>query len=158
MPISATTWATITAGGSVTLTDARIEGSSLSLRGSGALDASGRKPRLTLRVAGGLIDLDRLLGPASANNVPNAASPGMPDSGFNPFADLSEKPLDTSALRALDVDAQLALERIRLRGRDLGPVTIRAVLEDAVLEFDAPELTVPAGSVSAQAKLDGRGD
>lgn len=131
--------APLSAEGRVALAPARLVLRGLALasgesRLSGDLDlsVSGPTPAVDARLAGPLLDLDAL-------------APGGGGGGSDA--------LDLSALGAVVGDVEVALDRLRIAGREIAPVTLQAQLEGDAAQLVVDEAGFAAGSVSGEARI-----
>ncbi|WP_029031808.1 AsmA family protein [Salinarimonas rosea] len=102
---------------------------------SGAADVvlAGAAPAIDLRLAGALLDLDALLSGGGGGAGPQA--------------------IDLSALGVVVGDVELALERLRVAGREIAPARLQVQLEDDAASLVVDEAGFAAGVVSGEARI-----
>lgn len=100
----------------------------------------GPRPAVEARLAGGHLDLDRLL----------AGTGGAEDADAGEGA--TESPL--AAFRDMDLDAALEMESMTLSGLELEAVTAQLTGRDGVLRADPVRGELPGGRVSATGRVD----
>lgn len=124
------------------------------LNGSFVYDTAGARPKLSGRLGGQSLwfaDLGPTIGTSAepvATTTPKPGGKVLPDRQF-----------DLPALRAMDADVAIALDRIDLGGafaEPLAPAQARLLLQDGVLTLRDLDARTASGRVTGTVSLDGR--
>ncbi|MFN4090737.1 MAG: AsmA family protein, partial [Alphaproteobacteria bacterium] len=142
-------------GGRVVLREATLASAGLDATARGSWEMKGDVTHLTLDVKGGVLDLDRFVGPAAPPRQAPRATAGRGDP--NPLAALPNDPIDSSALRTLDADVKLDLAGIRGAGQSLGRVVLAARIERGVVSVKLDEVALHGGRVGGTIRADASG-
>ncbi|HYB10488.1 MAG TPA: AsmA family protein [Alphaproteobacteria bacterium] len=150
-------------GAKTVLKDATLQGTALNAKASGSFDASGAVKKLAVDLESGELDVDRYLPPPAPKTAaqtaaprPAAAQPAAATSK-DPFAALSDKPLDLSALKGIDADIKVAIAGVKAMGYEIGRTALAVTAKGGVMNADLSELALYGGSVKGHVKLDGSG-
>ncbi len=134
------------------------------IKGSGAVSVAldGARPRISGRLALGVLDLNPYLppegGPAQSGGSSETAASAQPaQADAQPPADWSDDPIDLSALKALDADLELSAEGIRYRKLKVGPSALTITLAAGELTVDLAKLALYEGTGRARIRVDARG-
>jgi len=106
----------------------------------------GRRARIEGELSGAMLDVDALL--AALPETAPAESPPAEGEEAPP----AESPL--LLLRDMDVDAQLALDAMRISGLDLSEVQARLRAEDGIVEIDPLGAALSGGRIDAVGMID----
>jgi AsmA protein len=125
----------------------KLDGASLSLddvsaAGDVSLGLGGARPSLYARLKIGKINLDRFV--TGAADAP-AAKPASAAQG----GDWDATPIDFSGLKAIDADVVLQTEGFSVKGVDVGPSTLTALLKNGVLTASSSDATLFGGRFSS---------
>ncbi|WP_372425982.1 AsmA family protein [Salinarimonas chemoclinalis] len=115
------------------LRDLVLESGESRLAGAADIVLGGTAPAIDLRLAGLLLDLDALL-PAG-------------DGGAGPRA------IDLSPLGVVVGDVELALERLRVAGREIAPARLQIQFEDEAASLVVDEAGFAAGRLSGEVRI-----
>lgn len=138
-------------GGRVEIREATLKGEALRAEASGSWEQQGDVTRLVLDATAGVIDLDRYLPQGEARGAGDAPAPAS-DGGM--LSSLPNEPLDLSMLRSLEADINLALEGLRVAGREIGRTVVAADIDRGALAAEIRELAAFGGSLSGELSLD----
>lgn len=148
-----------TDGARTVLKEATLQGAALTAKATGSLDASASVMKLAFDLETGVLDVDRYLPPASrAAPTPSAAAPPTAAAPMrDPFAALSDKPIDLSALKQMDADVKVMIAGVKALGYEVGRTALTAAAKGGVLKAELSDLTLYGGDVRGTVKLDGSG-
>ncbi|MET4701953.1 uncharacterized protein involved in outer membrane biogenesis [Constrictibacter sp. MBR-5] len=139
-------------GAKIVLREATIASAGLDATAKGSWEQKGAVTQLALDVKGGVLDVDRYVGPAAP-----AASPAGTGPAGNPFATLPNEPVDLSALRNLDADVKVDLAGVKAAGQRLGRVALTARVDRGIATMKVDELALYGGRVGGTVKADASG-
>jgi uncharacterized protein involved in outer membrane biogenesis len=133
----------------------------MALGGDATLALAGPRPKLTVKLDGGHLDLNRILPPAKtaarAAGAPNttlsAPGPGGGESSGSPF---TREPIDLSTLGDADADVHLASRSITYRNLRVEEPRIAFALADRVLKVNELIGRTFDGGFDVKAEVDGR--
>ena len=136
-------------GGKIVLREATVASAGLDATATGSWEQKGPVTRLALDIKGGVLDVDRYVGPAAPASRPATTGPAG-----NPFATLPNDPIDLSALRNLDADVKVDLAGVKASGQRLGHVGLTARVEKGVATVRLDDLALYGGKVAGTVKAD----
>lgn len=142
-------------GGRVEIREAIIEGDALKAEARGSWEQQGDVTRLVLDATAGVIDLDRYLPQGDASGAGDAPAPA---SDGTILSSLPNEPLDLSMLRSLEADINLALDGLRVSGREIGRTVVAADIDKGALDAEIQELAAFGGSIAGELSLDASGN
>jgi AsmA protein len=146
------------AGKTVALTEATIEGKALKASATGSYDGSGEIAKIVLKVDSDRLDVDRYLPPAPvAKKPPPVSRHSKPRPSGDIMAVFSPRPLDLSVLRKTEADVRIAIQGIKAMGYEIGQVDFTTTLKDGQLTSQINTLKLYGGNVKGTLKLDGTG-
>jgi AsmA protein len=149
-----------TDGAKTALKSATLEGAALSAKASGSFDGGGPVKKLTLSLESGVLDVDRYLPPPARKASPAAASAPAAAATAplkDPFAAISNKPLDLGALKSIDADVKMTIGGIKAVGYEIGRIAFAATAKGGVLNADLSELALYGGGAKGSVKLNAAG-
>ncbi|MFN3314394.1 MAG: AsmA family protein, partial [Hyphomonas sp.] len=138
--------ATGTARGSfsqIALSDLNLKLDNITARGTGGIDLSGERPKLTGRLDMGALDLSPFLAPADQK-------PKEPQ----PLEAWSKDRLDLAGLTAADADLQITTSRLTLGSVVLTDAALNAKLDDGKLTTDLSRFKAFGGDWSGRMAVD----
>jgi len=132
------------------------------IKGTGEVSVAldGPRPRISGKLALGMLDLNPYLPSESEGGGPStAAAPAQSGGGGDrPPTDWSDAPIDLSGLGALDADLAFGAEGIVFRKLAIGRSVVALALKGGDLVVDLKELALYGGSGTARLHVDARGD
>ncbi len=135
------------------------------IKGTGEVSVAldGPRPRISGKLALGMLDLNPYLPPeedaSRDGGASTAAAPAQSGGGADrPPADWSDAPIDLSGLGALDADLAFSAEGILFRKLTIGRSVVALMLKSGDLVVDLKELALYGGSGAARLRVDARGD
>ena len=137
--------------------DLTIEGTALSAKATGSLDASGKAPKLVLQVQSNTLDIDRYLPPPSKAKAPSATQAPARAGSADLFSSIPNNPIDLAALQAAEINVNVTLAGIKAAGYEVGRVALAAQGKGGVLNAELRELSLYGGKITGSVKLDGTG-
>jgi AsmA protein len=144
--------ATASAAG-LDLKNASLKLDDIDASGDVGLDVSGTRPSIFGRLALGKLELDRFIGTAVDKKESSAGTA----SSAVPEQDWDATPIDFSGLKAVDADLVLKTQGFSLKGADVGPSTLTAVLKNGLLKASSSEASLFDGVFSSTLMLDTTG-
>lgn len=135
-------------GQSLQLRGANLKLDEVEAKGTARLNYGGKKPEVYARLDINKIDLDRFMGDANA-----AASGGAKSAAAEGQTDWDATPIDFSGLRAVDADVILQTQGFSLRGVEVGPSRLKAMLQNGALEASSSDATLFGGTFGANVML-----
>lgn len=147
------------AGGGQSWTLSNLRGSiaGTTFKGGATAALGGTRPKLTLDLQAGTLDLDRLLGTSAAP----ARAPGRTRPASVPVAPAassgrwSTAPLDLKVLRSFDAEAVLSASRLLVDGYDIGTPKASATLNDGTLTLHQVSGQIFGGTFNLQGNVAG---
>lgn len=139
-------------GGKIVLREATLASAGLDATATGSWEQKGPVTQLALDVKGGVLDVDRYVGPAAPAPRPSVTGPAG-----NPFATLPNEPIDLSALRNLDADVTVDLAGVKAVGQRLGRVALTAQVNRGVATVKIDEIALYGGRVGGTVNADASG-
>lgn len=118
------------------------------MTGEAQADLAGVRPSFVLKAKGNALNLDPWLPPA------DASEDAKPETTPAPEAGPSEEP-DLSAMKLLDLDADLHLGALQARGVLAEDLALKLTLKDGVLTLNNASGKAFGGQMTASASLDG---
>ncbi len=140
------------------------------IKGTGAVSVAldGPRPRISGKLALGMLDLNPYLPPEKrgtrAGGANGGATPAQPtqaqptQAGNRPPADWSDAPIDLSGLGAFDADLAFSAEGILFRKLAIGRSVVALALKGSDLVVDLKKLALYGGSGVARLHVDARGN
>ncbi len=114
-------------------------------------DLSGAKPNIQTNLKASMINLDALNdGGAKANAQKAQAAKRKP--GTPPWSD---DKIDLSALNSLNLNADIAADKMKISGKNLANVKLKATIKNGLLDISTLSAAAYGGSLSANAKVNG---
>lgn len=135
------------------LKNASLKLDDIDASGDVGLDVSGARPSIFGRLALGKLELDRFIGSA----VDKKETAGGTASSAVPEQDWDATPIDFSGLKAVDADLVLKTQGFSLKGANVGPSTLTAVLKNGLLKASSSEASLFDGVFSSTLMLDTTG-
>lgn len=132
-------------GAKVALTNATIAIDAIKAIGDLAVDAGGARPALKGKLAVETLDLNPYLPPEDSK--PAAKSAGK--------SDWSDAPMDSSGLKAADVDFALSVGAIKIKQIEIGKSALHLLLNNGRLTADLTELALYKGAGKGRFVVDG---
>lgn len=127
----------------LTLSGASLTLDDISATGDVTLNVGGAKPNIYARLAIGKINLDRFAKSAIQTKDGGAQNAPVPDQ------DWDATPIDFSGLKAVNADVVLKTQGFSVKGADVGPSTLTAVLKNGVLDATSSEASLFGGVFSS---------
>ncbi|MGE5547977.1 MAG: AsmA family protein [Solirubrobacterales bacterium] len=137
----------------VALSQAAIRLDAIKAEGEVAVDTAAARPSLKGRLAVDRLDLNPYLPPEDKQPAKPAAEAKSKAAGAK--SDWSDEPIDTSGLKAADVDLALSAGGIRIRAIDIGKSALHLTLSGGRLAADLTELALYQGAGKGRLALDG---
>lgn len=146
-------------GAKMTIEQATIKGTALSVKATGSFDGSGKVKRATFDLEAGVLDLDRYLPPPpkTAESAAAAAPAAMKRPAGDPMAAIPDEPFDLSGLKGTEAEINISIGGVKVRGFRLGRIVFAVTLKGGVLDAALRELRLYGGNVSGKVKVDGSG-
>lgn len=152
-------------GSKLSLVEAQIALDRMQGNGNLSVDTGKERPLIGGKLQIDTVDLNPYLGgapsapAAGAEGAPRGEQKGEPSraKATGPAKGWSDEPLDFSALKAADVDFDLAVGGIRARNLKIGPSALRLVLTNGVLTADLTRMELYGGAGRGRLVLNGRG-
>src|SRR5690606_17905048 len=110
------------------LTEASLTLDDIAANGDVRLDLDGPRPAIRARLNIGKLNLDRFVGAAADREG------GAKKDAAVPEQDWDATPIDFSALKAVDADLVLNTQGFSLKGAEVGPSTLKAMLKNGALQ------------------------
>lgn len=129
------------------LTDASLTLDDVSATGDVTLKLGGAKPDVFARLAIGKLNLDRFAKAAVQKQDSGAAPADVP------AQDWDATPIDFSGLKAVNADLVLKTQGFSVKGAEVGPSTLTALLKNGVLEASSSEAALFGGVFSSALTL-----
>lgn len=129
------------------LTNASLTLDDISATGDVTLGLGGAKPNIYARLAIGKINLDRFAKATIQTKDSEAQNAPVPDQ------DWDATPIDFSGLKAVNADVVLKTQGFSVKGADVGPSTLTALLKNGVLEATSSEASLFGGVFSSALTL-----
>ena len=129
------------------LSNASLTLDDIAATGDVTLNLGGAKPDIYARLAVGKINLDRFTNAAIQTKDGNAQNASVPDQ------DWDATPIDFSGLKAVNADLVLKTQGFSVKGAEVGPSTLTAVLKNGVLEATSSEASLFSGVFSSALTL-----
>lgn len=104
--------------------------------------------------AGGLADVDLSFDDLARLRTPKRADDGEDEEEIKPDGAWSSEPIDAAPLKAVDLDLDVAVKSLRVRGFDIVVPKLKTVLKDGKLRLDGTNLTTNGGRLSGVATVD----
>ncbi|MBL8839653.1 MAG: AsmA family protein, partial [Alphaproteobacteria bacterium] len=140
----------------VTMTDARFALDQIRSTGNLEADLSGRRPKLSGRLAVDRLDLNPYVGAARSGSSPAAAPAAGANQAAPRAAGGEDQPIDASALRAFDMDLSLTLAGLAAQAIELGRTALRIQLDEGLLTANVAEMGLYNGQLRGTTRLDAR--
>ncbi len=139
-------------------TEAEIGLDGMAGRGAVTADVSGAKPDIQGELKLDVLDANKYLPPEAARGdaEPESAGGGEPAGDPGP-QEWSDEPIDLAGLKAVNLDFELGVQRIRVRKIEIGESALRVAIKDGLLTADLRQLKLYEGIGRAELALDGRG-
>ncbi len=129
------------------LSNASLSLDDISATGDVTLNLGGAKPDIFARLAMGKLNLDRFAKATIQTKGGDAADTPVPDQ------DWDATPMDFSGLKAVNADLVLKTQGFSVKGADVGPSTLTALLKNGVLEASSSEASLFGGVFSSALTL-----
>ena len=120
----------------------------ITVTGALAVETGGVRPRVTGKLAAGMLDLNPYMQTGSATGTSTA---GASATGW------SRTPIAVDALRLFDADVALTVKGLLVRKLAIGQTSLHAVLDDGVLQTNLDPMTLYGGQGRARVSLDAHG-
>src|SRR5262249_17456469 len=123
---------------------------------------NGEFRKVTLKVEGGILDIDRYLpkppaGPVTVRPV-STVGKGATTSNADPLALLPDSKFDLVPLRGKEVDVQIKLQGVKASGFAIGNIDVAAQMNGGKLDATIRDVQLYGGRISGQTKIDASGD
>jgi AsmA protein len=141
------------AGERVELTTATIKGDGMQATASGLVEMAEERKRVALDISGGFLDIDRYLPPPAPKAEQADVETPTAGPSSDPLAALSDKPIDLSALKALEADIKVALEGVRVAGFEMAPIEIAGDAADGALTLEVARLGLYGGNATGRVQM-----
>ena len=143
-------------GGKAVLREATIDSAAIKATATGTWAKKGPISQLSLAVKGGVLDLDKLLGPPAKETAkPAAAVAAAKRPG--PLAALPAEPIDVSDLRTVDADVKVDFAGLQAGGQTVGRIAVATRIERGIATVKIDEIALYGGKLAGTVRADARG-
>ena len=129
-----------------------------------AVDTGGARPSIKGKLAVDKLDLNHYMAPAGNQSqaaTPNNAQGNASGAKSNPTPAAaqgwSDEPIDSSGLKAANVNLTLAADAIVWRKVEVGKTAVQITLDGGRLTFDLTDMALYQGAVRGRVQVDGSG-
>ncbi len=144
-------------GSAVSFDDIALKLDSLKAGGNLSIDANGAVPVVKGALTVGMLDLNPYLSAPAKAPAAAPAGPAPPAAQGAPAAskDWSDAPIDTTPLKAIDIDLTIAADGLRYQKIEVGKSALAIAIKSGRLTLGLTQLQLYGGSGKGQVTVDG---